>query len=93
MLTQEQLNALVPQWRTTTVQGLVVEVRTPTYADVLNAVRLDRPEWWVERCVRSPGGEPLFPPGTDLLAVDGGFMRALENEVHKPCPILPPTGG
>lgn len=94
MLTQDQLDALRPQWREFDAPGIGrVLVRGPTYRDIAGAIRIDRPEWWLESCVKMPDGSPLLPPGADVMELDGVAVRAIENEVFRPHPTRPPTGG
>ncbi len=93
-LTPEQLQALCPQWRfhEDPVLGQIM-VRTPSHRDVENAVRLDRPDWWLEACVADKDGHALFPPGAcDYMSLDGALVGRLQTAVFTH-PTLPPAQG
>jgi hypothetical protein len=93
MLDQATIDRLTPKWRRVEIDGLgAIEVKAPSERDLALASNLERNEWWVNSCVRSLDGSPLFPKTLDLNTIHGGLMSALKVAVFEPIPTAAPTG-
>jgi len=85
------MSTTTPSWRALDLDGVgAVEVRRPTLRDTVEA-KTDDPVWWV-RCVRWRDTQaPLTRD--EVLDMDAACAGALAQEVIRPRPIQPPSGG
>jgi len=85
------LAKLLPRVRTVEIGGIGPLVfREPTMGDYQRSQ--GNPYWWVG-CITCPDGTPFLANAADIANISGELASALLEEVNRPRPTAPPSGG